>query len=127
VPEPLDPEADLAPTFRDGTSAAPTRSEVWAFAIPDKAAASRRSKRRSDLPGAARIRPRRTFEQDDRDNWQGCTQTGRGSSPAAYALNTRWAPRKRAFRSGAGAVTSDTATANRTNSVSIAAGAADGC
>ncbi len=30
------------------------------------------------LAGARVLRPGGTFEQDDMDNWQGCTQTGRG-------------------------------------------------
>ena len=31
--------------------------------------------------------PSGTFEQDDMDNWQGCTQTGRGVVARSYALN----------------------------------------
>jgi hypothetical protein len=31
--------------------------------------------------------PSGTFEQDDMDNWQGCTETGRGAVASCYPLH----------------------------------------
>ena len=39
------------------------------------------------LAGARVFGPGGTFEQDDMDNWQGCTQTGRGVVARRHALN----------------------------------------
>ena len=44
-------------------------------------------KRAIRLAGARVFGPSGTFEQDDMDNWQGCTQTGRGVVARRSMLN----------------------------------------
>ena len=39
------------------------------------------------LAGVRAFSPSGTFEQDDMDNWQECTHTGRGVVSRRYALN----------------------------------------
>jgi phenylpropionate dioxygenase-like ring-hydroxylating dioxygenase large terminal subunit len=64
----------------------PDKTEVWAWVFVDKAA-SPEVKKALRLAGARVFGPGGTFEQDDMDNWQGCTQTGRGMVARRYALN----------------------------------------
>ncbi|MGC2202188.1 MAG: aromatic ring-hydroxylating dioxygenase subunit alpha [Stellaceae bacterium] len=56
----------------------PDRTEVWAWVFVDKAAPPE-VKKALRLAGARVFGPGGTFEQDDMDNWQGCTQTARGA------------------------------------------------
>ena len=64
----------------------PDKIEVWAWVYVDKAAppnikeAIRRSSVWSHGPGGV-------FEQDDMDNWQGCTQSCRGVVSRRFPLN----------------------------------------
>jgi phenylpropionate dioxygenase-like ring-hydroxylating dioxygenase large terminal subunit len=56
----------------------PDKTEVWAWVFVDKAAPLE-VKKALRLAGARVFGPGGTFEQDDMDNWQGCTQTARGA------------------------------------------------
>jgi phenylpropionate dioxygenase-like ring-hydroxylating dioxygenase large terminal subunit len=64
----------------------PDKTEIWAWAYTDKAAPPE-VKEAIRLAGIRVFGPSGTFEQDDMDNWQGCTQTGRGVVARRYALN----------------------------------------
>jgi 3-phenylpropionate/trans-cinnamate dioxygenase alpha subunit len=63
----------------------PDKTEVWAWVFADKAAPPE-VKKAIRLAGARVFGPSGTFEQDDMDNWQGCTQTARGAVARRYAL-----------------------------------------
>jgi 3-phenylpropionate/trans-cinnamate dioxygenase subunit alpha len=56
----------------------PDKTEVWAWIFVDKAAPPE-VKKALRLAGARVFGPGGAFEQDDMDNWQGCTQTARGA------------------------------------------------
>jgi nitrite reductase/ring-hydroxylating ferredoxin subunit len=73
-------------TFRVWHPRGPEKTEVWAWVFADKAAPSE-VKQAIRLAGARVFGPSGTFEQDDMDNWQGCTQTGRGAVARRHALN----------------------------------------
>jgi phenylpropionate dioxygenase-like ring-hydroxylating dioxygenase large terminal subunit len=64
-------------TFRVWHPRGPGKTEVWAWVYADKAAPPE-VKKAIRLAGARVFGPSGTFEQDDMDNWQGCTQTARG-------------------------------------------------
>ena len=64
----------------------PDKTECWAWVFVDKAAPPE-VKKALRLAGARVFGPAGTFEQDDLDNWQGCTQTGRGPVARRYPLN----------------------------------------
>jgi hypothetical protein len=64
-------------TFRVWHPRGPEKTEVWAWVFADKAAPAH-VKEAIRLAGMRGFGPSGTFEQDDMDNWQGCTQTGRG-------------------------------------------------
>jgi phenylpropionate dioxygenase-like ring-hydroxylating dioxygenase large terminal subunit len=64
----------------------PDKTEVWAWIFVDKAAPPE-VKKALRLAGASVFGPGGTFEQDDMDNWQGCTQTARGAVARRALLN----------------------------------------
>ena len=64
----------------------PEKTEVWAWVYADKAAPPE-VKEAIRLAGARVFGPSGTFEQDDMDNWQGCTQTGRGAVARRHLLS----------------------------------------
>ena len=64
----------------------PDKTEVWAWVYVDKAAPPD-VKEAIRLAGARVFGPSGTFEQDDMDNWQECTQTGRGVVARRALLN----------------------------------------
>ncbi len=64
----------------------PDKTEVWAWVYVDKAAPPA-VKKALRLAGARVFGPGGTFEQDDMDNWQGCTQTARGAVARRQVLN----------------------------------------
>ncbi|HVB17961.1 MAG TPA: aromatic ring-hydroxylating dioxygenase subunit alpha, partial [Stellaceae bacterium] len=64
----------------------PDKTEVWAWVYADKAAPPE-VKEAIRLAGVRVFGPSGTFEQDDMDNWQGCTQTARGPVARRLALN----------------------------------------
>ena len=92
--------------FGCGTRAAPTRPKCWALVYADKAAPPE-VKKAIRLAGARVFGPAGTFEQDDMDNWQGCTQTGRGVVARRYALNYEMGLGHERFDPELGAVASD--------------------
>jgi len=59
---------------------------VWSWVYVDKAAPPE-VKKAFRLAGMRAFSPSGTFEQDDMDNWQGCTQTGRGVVARRYPLS----------------------------------------
>jgi 3-phenylpropionate/trans-cinnamate dioxygenase subunit alpha len=64
----------------------PHKTEVWAWVYVDKAAPPE-VKEALRLAGVRVFGPSGTFEQDDMDNWQGCTETGRGAVARRHSLN----------------------------------------
>ena len=73
-------------TFRVWHPRGPEKTEVWAWVYADKAAPPE-VKEAIRLAGARVFGPSGTFEQDDMDNWQGCTQTGRGAVARRHLLS----------------------------------------
>src|SRR6516165_5575439 len=71
-------------------SRGPDKTEVWAWVFADKAAPPE-VKEAIRLAGVRVFGPSGTFEQDDMDNWQGCTQSGREGWPGAITSATKWA------------------------------------
>src|SRR6202162_4665960 len=75
-------------TFRVWHPRGPDKTEVWSFVFADKAAPAH-VKEAIRLAGVRGFSPSGTFEQDDMDNWQECTQTCRGVMGGPLALNTQ--------------------------------------
>ena len=73
-------------SFRVWHPKGPDKIEIWAWIFVDKAAPPpvREALRLNGLRGFG---PSGTFEQDDMDNWQECTQTCRGVVSRRYDLN----------------------------------------
>jgi len=84
----------------------PDKTEVCAWIFVDKAAPSE-VKKALRLAGARVFGPGGTFEQDDMDNWQGCTQTGRGVVARRYPLNYGMGLGRERFDEDLGAWASD--------------------
>jgi hypothetical protein len=87
-------------TFRVWQPRGPGRTEVWSWVFVDKAA-PRDVKEAFRLSGVRGFSPSGTFEQDDMDNWQECTQTCRGVASRRMPINNQIGARPRALRSGA--------------------------
>jgi phenylpropionate dioxygenase-like ring-hydroxylating dioxygenase large terminal subunit len=66
----------------------PGRTEVWSWVIIDKAAPAH-VKEAIRLAGVRGFSPSGSFEQDDMDNWQQCTETCRGVMARQMPLNTQ--------------------------------------
>jgi hypothetical protein len=77
-----------ARTFRVWHPRGPDRIEVWSWVYIDRAAppAVKEAARVAALRGFS---PSGVFEQDDVDNWQECTRSGRGVVARRHALNTQ--------------------------------------
>jgi len=73
-------------TFRVWHPRGPDKIELWSWIYVDKAAPPQ-VKEAVRLAGVRGFSPSGTFEQDDMDNWQQCTQTCRGVVSRRYALN----------------------------------------
>jgi 3-phenylpropionate/trans-cinnamate dioxygenase subunit alpha len=73
-------------TFRVWHPRGPEKTEVWAWVYVDKAAPPE-VKEANRLAGIRVFGPAGVFEQDDMDNWQACTQTGRGVVARRHPLN----------------------------------------
>jgi phenylpropionate dioxygenase-like ring-hydroxylating dioxygenase large terminal subunit len=73
-------------TFRVWHPRGPEKTEVWAWVYVDKAAPPE-VKEAVRLTGVRVFGPAGVFEQDDMDNWQACTQTGRGAVARRHPLN----------------------------------------
>jgi len=84
----------------------PDKTEVWAWVFADKAAPPE-VKKALRLAGARVFGPGGTFEQDDMDNWQGCTQTARGAVARRYPLSYEMGLGHESFDEELGALTSD--------------------
>ena len=100
VPELLDAARHLAHVPR----LAPARSRQdrgLVVGLRRQGRAAARSRRRCAWPGVRGFSPSGTFEQDDMDNWQECTQTCRGVVSRRMPLNTQMGLGPRAVRRGA--------------------------
>jgi phenylpropionate dioxygenase-like ring-hydroxylating dioxygenase large terminal subunit len=75
-------------TFRVWHPRGPDKTEVWSWAYVDKAAPPQ-VKEAIRLSGIRGFSPSGTFEQDDMDNWQECTQTCRGVVSRRMTMNTQ--------------------------------------
>ena len=75
-----------AHTFRVWHPRGPERTEVWSWVYVDKAAPPE-VKEAYRVASVRTFSPGGTFEQDDMDNWQACTQTCRGVVARGYPLN----------------------------------------
>jgi 3-phenylpropionate/trans-cinnamate dioxygenase subunit alpha len=84
----------------------PDKTEVWAWVYADKAA-PREVKEAIRLAGVRVFGPSGTFEQDDMDNWQGCTQTARGAVARRIELSYEMGLGHERFDPDFNAVTSD--------------------
>jgi phenylpropionate dioxygenase-like ring-hydroxylating dioxygenase large terminal subunit len=73
-------------SFRVWHPRGPDKIEIWSWVYVDKAAPLE-VKEAIRLTGVWGFSPSGTFEQDDMDNWQECTQTGRGVVSRRYPLN----------------------------------------
>jgi len=73
-------------TFRVWHARGPEKTEVWAWVYVDKAAPPE-VKEANRLAALRVFGPAGVFEQDDMDNWQACTQTGRGVVARRHPLN----------------------------------------
>ena len=93
-------------TFRVWHPRGPEKTEIWSWVFVDKAAPPE-VKRAFRLAGVRGFSPSGTFEQDDMDNWQGCTQTGRGVVARRYPLNYQMGLGRDSFEPQRGAVTSE--------------------
>lgn len=73
-------------SFRVWHPKGPDRIEIWSWAFADRAAPPeiKEAVRLSAIRGFS---PSGTFEQDDMDNWQECTQTSRGVIARRQMLN----------------------------------------
>jgi 3-phenylpropionate/trans-cinnamate dioxygenase alpha subunit len=75
-------------TFRTWHPRGPGKTEVWSWVFVDKAAPDH-IKKAIRLAGVRGFSPSGSFEQDDMDNWQECTQTCRGVVSRRMPLNTQ--------------------------------------
>jgi phenylpropionate dioxygenase-like ring-hydroxylating dioxygenase large terminal subunit len=93
-------------TFRVWQPRGPGRTEVWSWVFIDKAAPPE-VKEAIRLAGVRGFSPSGTFEQDDMDNWQECTQTCRGVMSRRMPLNTQMGLGRERFDPALGAVASE--------------------
>ena len=95
-----------AHTFRVWHPKGPEKTEIWLWAYVDKAASA-------DIKDAMRLASLRsfsvsgTFEQDDMDNWQQCTENCRGVVSRRYQLNMQMGLGHERHREDLGAWASD--------------------
>jgi 3-phenylpropionate/trans-cinnamate dioxygenase subunit alpha len=75
-------------TLRVWQPRGPEKTEIWSWVVVDKAAPPE-VKRAFRLSGVRGFSPGGTFEQDDMDNWQECTQTCRGVMSRRVPVNTQ--------------------------------------
>jgi 3-phenylpropionate/trans-cinnamate dioxygenase subunit alpha len=93
-------------SFRVWHPRGPDKTEVWSWVYVDKAAPPE-VKEAMRLAGVRGFSPSGTFEQDDMDNWQECTQTCRGAVSRRHALNTQMGLGHERFDEGLQAWASD--------------------
>ena len=87
-------------TLRVWQPRGPDKTEIWSWVVVDKAAPPE-VKRAFQLAGVRGFSPGGTFEQDDMDNWQECTQTCRGVMSRQMPINNQMGLGPRALRPGA--------------------------
>lgn len=75
-----------ARTFRVWHPKGPDAVEIWSWIFVDKAAPPQ-VKDAYRLAAIRGFSPSGTFEQDDMDNWEGCSQSGRGAVSRRLQLN----------------------------------------
>ena len=78
----------IAQEFRVWHPRGPEHIEIWSACFVDRAA-SPEVKETLRLAAVRSFSPAGAFEQDDMDNWQECTQTGRGVVSRRVPLNTQ--------------------------------------
>ena len=93
-------------TFRVWHPRGPDKTEVWSWIFADKAAPPQ-VKEAIRLAGVRGFSPSGTFEQDDMDNWQECTQTCRGVVARRMTLNHQMGLGHERFDEGLDAWASD--------------------
>ncbi len=93
-------------TFRVWQPRGPDKTEVWSWVFVDKAAPPE-VKEAIRLAGVRGFSPSGTFEQDDMDNWQECTQTCRGVMARRMPVNTQMGMGHERFDEGLNAWASD--------------------
>jgi phenylpropionate dioxygenase-like ring-hydroxylating dioxygenase large terminal subunit len=93
-------------TFRVWQPRGPDKTEVWSWVFVDKAAPLG-VKEAIRLAGVRGFSPSGTFEQDDMDNWQECTQTCRGVMARRMPVNTQMGMGHERFDVGLNALASD--------------------
>jgi 3-phenylpropionate/trans-cinnamate dioxygenase alpha subunit len=94
-------------TFRVWQPRGPDKTEVWSYVFVDKAAPPE-VKEAFRLAGVRGFSPSGTFEQDDMDNWQECTQTCRGVVARRLPVNNQMGLGHERFDTALGAWASDT-------------------
>ena len=75
-------------TFRVWHPRGPDKTEVWSWIYVDNAAPPE-IKDAFRITGMRAFGPAGAFEQDDMDNWQQCSQSGRGVVSRRYPLNVQ--------------------------------------
>jgi phenylpropionate dioxygenase-like ring-hydroxylating dioxygenase large terminal subunit len=93
-------------TFRVWHPRGPDKTEVWSWVFVDKAAPAP-VREATRLAGIRGFSPAGTFEQDDMDNWQQCTQTCRGVVSRRLTVNTQMGLGHERFDEGLKAWASD--------------------
>ena len=93
-------------TFRVWHPRGPGKTEVWSWVFVDKAAPPE-VKKAFRLAGVRGFSPSGTFEQDDMDNWQECTQTCRGVMSRRIPVNNQMGLGRERFDPRLGAWASD--------------------
>ncbi len=95
-------------TLRVWQPRGPGKTEIWSWVFVDKAAPPE-VKRAFRLAGVRGFSPSGTFEQDDMDNWQECTQTCRGVVARRMPVNNQMGLGHERFDPALGAAVSDAA------------------
>ena len=84
----------------------PEKTEIWSWVFVDKAAPAE-VKNAFRLSGVRGFSPAGTFEQDDMDNWQECTQTCRGVMARRMPINNQMGLGHERFDAALGACASN--------------------
>jgi Ring hydroxylating alpha subunit (catalytic domain). len=84
----------------------PDRTEIWSWIFVDREAPAA-VKETVRLASLRSFGPAGTFEQDDIDNWQECTQTARGVISRSQVLNLQMGLGQERFDQDLGAWTTD--------------------
>ena len=93
-------------TLRVWQPRGPGKTEIWSWVVVDRAAPPA-VKNAFRLSGVRGFSPGGTFEQDDMDNWQECTQTCRGTMARRVPVNTQMGLGRERFDPALGARVSD--------------------